>query len=334
MTLKACIIGLGKVGLQFDLEEKRRADPTQVWTHFSAYERLKDRYEIVAVVDPSESARKIAAERKPSAKVFSTTDEWLTSGVTADVVSICVPDSEHLPVLEKVIPVCRGIFLEKPIFPVLGAPVELSSRMAKCFNLIRDRKIAAYVNYYKRRDPTILRMIAEIAKGSEKIRYAQVNYSGPFEAVGSHALDLLVYVGGASTVASSVRHEHVEGAGYSAQLVGEVAGEKTKLSLNYTGSRTEFVFEMDVMTDRSRYRITDNLSNFSRAEFAASPRYQGYREYQTPSAQERMENQNRFTDFLSSIYEEVASGKPSYREFEIATLTQDFMGSITTGAKK
>ncbi|MBI3542145.1 MAG: Gfo/Idh/MocA family oxidoreductase [Deltaproteobacteria bacterium] len=140
MQLAACIIGLGQVGLRFDLEKERAQSPGDIWTHFTAYERLADRFKLVAAVDPNEQAWAPALARNPALKCFKSIAELLGSGLRVDVASICTPDAFHLEHFEALQSRVSGIFLEKPVC--------LSVELARARTLVaeaRARGLALYV---------------------------------------------------------------------------------------------------------------------------------------------------------------------------------------------
>ena len=60
MRFRSAIVGLGQVGMMFDKDPKRKG----VWTHFRAYERLEELYDLVAVCDPDVQKLQCAMERR------------------------------------------------------------------------------------------------------------------------------------------------------------------------------------------------------------------------------------------------------------------------------
>ena len=248
--LKACIIGLGQVGIKFDLEEERRGCG-EIWTHFSAYENLKDKFDLVAVVDPDESSWKYAVERLPNIRCFHAIEDLLQSNLDLDVVSICSPDDFHFSNLESIIDHVDSVFLEKPI-----TTIEEASKAKVFFQKYSKKTI--YINYYKRSDPSVLKMLDSILRNDESISYIECRYSGPFMAVGSHAIDLLNYIVSVAQVKATIMHEHNEGAGYSAIMVGS---NNELINLSYTGERHNLIFELEVITDKSRYELGDNYKS-------------------------------------------------------------------------
>ena len=112
--LKAAVIGLGNVGILFDDDPKRKVSG-EIWTHFSAYQRLETLYDLIAVVDPDISKFDRARIRIPHVLCFPSIEEML-SKIQVDVASICTSDELHLKCLEPMLGHVKGIFLEKTDF--------------------------------------------------------------------------------------------------------------------------------------------------------------------------------------------------------------------------
>lgn len=324
--LKAAIIGLGQVGIRFDLEEERSKNASGVWTHFSAYERLSELYEIVAAVDPEVGAWQPALARKPDLKCFRTTGELVRSDLAIDVASICVPDAMHLTAISEIQEKARGIFLEKPI--AMLQETEAAERMIA---RLKAQDTAVYVNYFKRVEPSVTLMLERLNSNGESIRLLECRYSGPFMAVGSHALDLLSFVLGPFELKHAICHEHQEGAGYSAFALN---GKGALANLIWTGPRHDLIFELDVVTDQSRYRLVDNLSGYERAELGQSARYKGYREYFAADARKFETNPERFTSYLRQLHEDVVLGRPRYENLDAAMRSQILMRQIQVMAAR
>ena len=323
MILNVCIIGLGQVGIKFDLEESRSSGK-EVWTHFTAYERLKNKYKIVAVVDPDKSSWKLVKDRGYEVEYFSTIEEFLNSEIAIDVVSICSPDEFHYYHLKEILPLVKGVFLEKPI-----SLIEETDLIKTTLENIINNAIV-YVNYYKRMDPTVQKMILSINHNHEKIKYIECRYSGPFMAVGSHAVDLLNFILPIKGIQSVLRHISIEGDGYSAMMIG--CGDEL-INLSYTGKRHEFIFELDVVTDKSRYQLTENLIKYEKSRLVKSNKYSGYKEYFV-SESESLENTSRFVAYLEKMYLQVQGKKKSSKNITKSIETQVLMKKILEKGQK
>lgn len=268
---RAAIVGLGRVGLLFDDDEKRSG----VWTHFSAYERLERRYELVAVCDPDAERRDRALARRPSLGAYATLDELLDAE-DVDVLSLCTPDGLHAGQIEAAAGRVRAIVCEKPLSTDLASAVRAVDACAEAGTVLA-------VNYYKRFEPTVqtaARLVREGELGA--VTLATALYAGPLDAVGSHALDLLTFLLGPLAVA-----DVVTGAGGATALLASEDGAAAVLAA--TGSREQLVFEVDVLASAGRIRILDNCAGIQVMSFEPSPRYGGYRELAMRSAETGVE---------------------------------------------
>ena len=313
MRLKVGVVGLGQVALRFDLEEQRRKSG-EIWTHFSAYEKLRHKFQIIAGVDPNQEHREYAKSRCEGIQLFSSIEELIGANLDLDLVSICTPEQFHLSQLEALLPHARGFFLEKPVS-------SLEDTEAASLLLQKAKKLGrpVYVNYYKRLEPLLVTALERIKSGKESIRHLECRYSGPFVAVGSHALDLLNHLKPVEKVLSSVAHPNAEGEGRS--LVLKCADGVTS-HLVYTGLRHQFVFELDIFTEKSRFLLTDNLSSATFSQFQPSERYKNYQEYQQTEKLEQRENPYRFVQFLEMVHGEICENRPNYANFGAAIKTQ------------
>ena len=249
--LKAAIVGLGQVGLIFD-EEPERKKSGEVWTHFTAYQILAHLYELVAVVDPDEVKHEIAKSRKPDLTCFRSVKEMLSfcdSGI--DVVSICTPDTYHLSCIEPLIGKVKAVFLEKPL-----CDLDELEKAEKVVGKLKESGTCIRVNYYKQKEPLFKEAVAFLE--GEKIHYVSAKYSGPFEAVGSHSLNLLVACLSELEILHSRHHQAEEGDGISAQFQIE-GGWGAELS--YCGRRHSLIFELDIISENKRIVLEDNFSS-------------------------------------------------------------------------
>ena len=320
MRLKALIIGLGQVGLRFDLEKERAA--AGIWTHFSAYLQLSQDFEIVAAIDPKRENWDFALSRKPDLKCFESINDFLKSGLIVDIASICTPDAFHIQNAKQILPHVRGLFIEKPFC----TPAEIAQAQAFVAQ-IKTQKKSVRVNYFKRGEPSVLQMLKRIKSGDEIIRHVQCKYSGPFDAVGSHAVDLMQWVSPCTELLGRLAHPHPEGMGWSAFFKSEQGLE----ALLYTGPRHDLIFELEVVTDKSRFRLSENLQKFETFELKPSLRYKNYSEYFKSAELDLLPNQERFVSDLRELYKEILNPmEVNYKSVDSALKTQDLIFNICT----
>lgn len=318
--LKAAIIGLGQVGMLFDEETERRLSG-EIWTHFSAYEKLVSKYDLVAAAEPDESKHSKAIHRNPGIRLFKDVDEMLDS-IDIDVVSVCTPEHTHLPCLRPLIGRVKGIFLEKPLCMVeeLDDARELVEKM-------RATRTCIKVNYYKRTEPLFLQALKAI--DGERILHLIARYSGPFYAVGVHSLNLMVGVVRHLNLLNAFRHPHEEGEGYSAVFT---FGKDCLCELIYCGARHRLIFELDIVTDRGKVLLDRNMSMLTLYRYKRSRRYKNYEELERVDYNTCESNNNRFVNTLEEIDYEIRNSRFSYDSMEDALLTQENMAAIVSNA--
>jgi predicted dehydrogenase len=260
--LRAGIAGLGQVGLLFDEDAKRSG----VWTHFSAYQQLADRYALVAVCDPDAARRAKALQRDPAIHAYESLDAMLAAE-SLDVVSLCTPPDRHLAQIDGCAGRVRAVICEKPI----GGGHFTESREAVEACAARGTLLA--VNYYKRYDGSVPEAMARLRSGTiGELRAATAIYAGPLEAVGSHALDLLTFLAGPLTLHSAVRRA-------PDRLMAVLGfGAAGLACLQEVGPREDLVFEIDLIGSEGRLRILHNAATLEEYRFAPSARYERYRE--------------------------------------------------------
>ncbi len=260
VALRSAIVGLGQVGMLFDDDSRRR----RVWTHFSAYERLADRFDLVAVCEPDTERLERAAARRPGVRTYRTLDELLDAEVL-DVLSVCTPLELHAEQVSAAAGRVRAVVCEKP----LGADMSSSERAVEACSA--SATLLA-VNFYKRFEPAA-QTAAQMIRSGEigTVRSATALYTGPLDAVGSHAIDLLHFLVGPLELVDAT----VGPTGASA-LLGFGGGSVAVLLS--TGPREDLLFEVDVVGSEGRLRILDNCARLEFARFEESSRYGGYRE--------------------------------------------------------
>ncbi len=315
--LRAAIIGLGNVGILFDEDEKRR-NASELYTHFSAYQSLEEVYDLVAVVDSDISKFEVVKKRNPDIACFSSIEEMLMK-TEIDVVSICTPDAFHLQCLQLLIGKVRGVFIEKPVCCIneLNQARELVSE-------VKQQGLSIRVNYYKTTEPLFKKAMDFI--GHQDPLYLSARYSGPFDAVGSHAMHLLVSLTPSLEVIKSLRYPMGEGDGITGlfQYRGNSVAE-----LIYCGPRHQLIFELDILTKNSRAILSNNLSSLRLFTYKESERYQGYNEMELVSEEHASGNSERFVQFLEELAREIKDGRPSYDNLNMAIETQELMDRLS-----
>lgn len=182
---RAAVIGLGNIGMLYDLEPQR-PHPS---THVFAYE-MSPSFDLVCGIDGDEDKREMFREKITSAKFFTSIDSAIESGILEeiDVVSICTPPNTHLEILLKLIRLHIGriLFCEKPIVSNLEEAKKLYSSM-------EQNKDVVIIPNISRRWNDGINNVAEVirSKSLGEIEKIHVRYTRGIINTGSHLFDLL-----------------------------------------------------------------------------------------------------------------------------------------------
>lgn len=180
---KAAVIGLGKIGQEYDYEDN---DASLILTHANAFFHHPG-FELVGGVDHDEEKRKHFEEKfkKPS---FADS-ETLFKVVQPEVIAIAVPTSFHFSIFQKIISY-------KPTAIICEKPIAANSDEAKMIiKIAEDSSCAILVNYIRRFDPGVI-LLRKLIKAGEfgRIYKGTVWYSKGLLNNGSHFVDLLLFL--------------------------------------------------------------------------------------------------------------------------------------------
>ena len=183
MTVKCIIIGLGQIGMDYDLDH----DPRKiVYTHARAFSN-HPAFELVGAVDPSEKKRNVF--KKQYGKIAYSTIENALKAEQVSVVVIASPTEKHSLILKQVLAFFtpKIIVCEKPLAYDLD---EAGEMVRAC----KTAGVKLFVNYMRRADPGAIEIKERIE--SEKIATpikGVVWYSKGFLHNGSHFFNLLEF---------------------------------------------------------------------------------------------------------------------------------------------
>jgi predicted dehydrogenase len=181
--LAAAVVGLGRIGLGYDLERRGSQD---VLTHARAFSK-HPAYELVAGVDPLEERRRefTAAYGAPA---FATVGAMLER-CRPPVVALSGPTSGRLAAFKEILAgQPRAVICEKPLASAAADGAELleAAEKAGC---------ALVVNYFRRFEPGVQELRSLLSSGGiGEIFKGVVWYGKGFAHNGSHFVDLLRFL--------------------------------------------------------------------------------------------------------------------------------------------
>ena len=285
---KAGIVGLGNIGFKFDLDAKRE----ETWSHLGAYTKCAST-EVVGTVEVDMANIRVFKEYHPEIPVFGTVRELLEC-YDLDIVSICTPTELHLSIFDQIAeyPV-KAVFCEKP----LSSNLEEGKAI---LNRAQQNKILLSVNHTRRWD-------SNYVSASEKVEVGEIGqiqsvhgfYPGQVFNVGSHLFDLVrMFVKRDPKVVCGVSDDPNRD---DPNIIGWIEFENgIYCSVNCTRKLRNLVFEIDVIGDRGRIRVTENGDKIELSYFQSSSRYSGYEEL-LPAITEKIEKNDRFVEAIEDI---------------------------------
>lgn len=309
--LRAAIIGLGKIGIDFDLKESR-SKKDDIWTHYLAYKSLNDKYDLVAAVEIDENKIKEVNKFDPNLKILKQIE--LLTNEKIDVISICTPETSHFKDMQACKKICKGMFVEKPLFSS-ETDIDLLSFQKS----IHDENKPLYINYYKRQEPSVLKLMTYLK--SEKMTSFICKYSGFLDAVGSHAIDLINFIMPIKNI-GFIQHNLI---GTSAIFLCE---NKFPVYLNHTGDKKNLIFEIEIVTENYRFLLEDNLATLKIQKFKTSSRYKDYFELQLEHEFHYTSNPHRLVGYLDMLYQDIIQNKADFTNFNQSIESQNWLSKL------
>ena len=198
MKHRAAIIGCGRMGV---------GGPgwtfPYVYTHADAYLALKDRVELVALVD-SDVEKATSARERWGVDTYTSTGTML-SKVKPDIVSICTPNGTHSDVFSEICrasaevnPGLRGLWIEKPLELMFKPSIPVQVNYCRRFCEVHrgvwnalDHVITKRLYVWARKDWTTAVHFADLARWfripPERIHYD--DNSGEYPSTNSYRIE-------------------------------------------------------------------------------------------------------------------------------------------------
>ncbi len=269
MTLRAAVIGCGRIGSRFADDPGLAGD---VYSHAQAY-RLCPATELVALCDADRATLEECGQRWGVTELF--TDAGAMLAATApDLVSICTPDATHFELARLAIASrgIRGLLCEKPLALTVDEGEQLIALAAE-----RGVSLAvAFVRRYASNMQALARMLRAGDLGAVK---AVGGWYGKGTAHnGSHWFDLLAMLVGQVAWVEAANRLGEGGDDPTLDVSLGLSGSQVVATLRGTDCSLYSVFEMDLLCERGRVIIRDGGHSIELYSAASSQRYAGYTE--------------------------------------------------------
>lgn len=180
MIFKVLIVGLGKIGLQYDFGQ----DPNKfIQTHSSAFNHHPG-FELIGGVDIDKENRALFS-KKFKAPAFVSLEEALRK-INFDILVIATPSDSHLTLIEL------ALTFAKPKLILCEKPLSLLSQDAKkIVELCSKTNVPLYVNYIRRADPAVIEIKRRLDAGEIQGPFkGTIYYTKGFIHNASHFFDL------------------------------------------------------------------------------------------------------------------------------------------------
>lgn len=271
---RVAVIGCGRIGSSFSLG----IPGSEVRSHCQAYQEHPQTHLVgVCDIDPDR-----AAEAGRRWNTDSDTDAVaLCARVRADIVSICTPDRTHAELARALLAdtAPRALFIEKPLSLGSGDGEALLA-------LAREKSCAVAVNYSRRFSPAFQAIARELrAGGHGRPILGRFVYGKGLLHNGSHALDLMrFWLGEPEKASAGPAAWGPEGDSSESADLWFAGGCRVRLEA--FDERVATVFELDVLTEGSRWTATRGGRDWTFYAAQDDPSLPGYRSY-LPTGRER-----------------------------------------------
>ena len=265
--LRAAVIGCGKIGSTFADDPNR--DKLGVYSHAEAYSVCNE-VELVAICDIDQRLAQSCAQRWGVGKIYTDAKELFESE-KLDIVSICTPDSTHESVAMLALAAngLKGILMEKPLATDLSAAEKL-------VKLSQAEGVTLAVNYSRRYSPVFQKLKDRIAVGEiGALQAVHGYYTKGIIHNGTHWIDLLRFLVGDIVSGKSIGQISKGDIDPDLDAVFELECNALAL-LQVIDERAYSVFEMDLLGEDGRIRISDAGCTIEQYSVGPSPYAEGY----------------------------------------------------------
>lgn len=244
MNYSAAVIGCGRAGFSYDLDQKRE----EIYSHIGAYVN-SERFSRVIAVDINQNTLSKVKEAFPGVKTYLST-ETMFENENVDVLSIAtgIQQREDLTSLACDNNV-KAIFCEKPIAHNLDTA-------QKIIDMCKQKNISLAVNHFRRWDQ-LNSEIRDFVKSDRfgEIQNITVKYNNGIFNTGSHIFDLIRMIFGDIVSIKSSDHivnDRKEDPSMSLSLKLESGDRVDLMALDQKAFR---IFELDIIGTKSRIVI-------------------------------------------------------------------------------
>lgn len=187
MSLTTAIIGLGNIGIKYDLDLDLNWKPNQVMTHCRAISDSKD-FILTYLVDSNIENLRLAKSLFPDTSCLFEADALKLP--SPEFVVVSVPTEFHLETVKKI---CEKW---SPRFLLVEKPFGMNSLEAQeMHTLLNSSHVMTFINYFRRYLPHVRRILESgIFAGAGNVKTITINGYGSLTNIFSHFLDLAIFI--------------------------------------------------------------------------------------------------------------------------------------------
>jgi len=264
MKYNALVVGLGKIGLGFDLI----GHANHVLTHTKAYLKHKD-FNLVAGIDINMSRQK-EFQVYSGKMAYGNIEQFKKHiKVKIDVISLCTPEKVRLSEFVK------AVFL-KPKLVIIEKPLALTVSEAKKIKAMADRhKIKIFVNYTRRVDP-FFENLKQILRSKEfgAVSLVKVNYNGGMYKNASHFIDLAIHYFGFPEKIRCLKLKKRKSGNMNSSFI--LSYKSFDVFFNHVPSIAYFIAEMDIFLSKGRISISGGGIEIKAFKIAKDPIFESH----------------------------------------------------------
>ena len=261
------IVGLGQIGLQYDLNLNQ---DEYTLTHAHAFS-LHNSFNLLGAVDIDKEQRNIFSN-KYGLPTYSNLNEALKAH-NPDIIVISSNTSKHANILNEILQSLspKIILCEKPLSYSLGDA-------QKMIDLCEKSGISLFVNYIRRSDPGVIEIKKLIESSKFKKNYKGVCwYSKGFIHNGSHFFNLLSYWLGPMTKFNLISDNKKRATHNDFEPDIEVEFEKGKILFISAWEEYFSHYTLELLSPNGRIRYDNEGSKIQFQNVIHDPVFKGYK---------------------------------------------------------
>ncbi|QGQ95583.1 gfo/Idh/MocA family oxidoreductase [Paenibacillus psychroresistens] len=245
--LKAAVIGLGKIGLMFDINSKQEKPSS----HIFAY-RLEPEIDLVAAVGVRQEQGDYLQKAAPEVRFYLDMATMLANN-KSDIISICTPPTVRLELIRSILEISkpRVIFCEKPVASSIEEAKELHTLLQSYDCLL----IPNLSRRWNKGTTKVRQAIKEQQFG--KLEKIHLRYTRGIYNTGSHLFDLVRFFAGdidnvrvIEQVSTSINPDSDPSYSFTFTVGDQITGFAEAFD-----DRNYILFELDLYFDKGKIEI-------------------------------------------------------------------------------